>query len=521
MNILILVDKKGSAIDRLDQSIKKYNPHFDIRILDFHPKRPDLDQLENALPWWQWADIIHITYWKSGEKFKEMYPELWKNKRKILSHHNPYDLQKKDWQEDYKKIVVSNNSMHDAIPYAHLIPQGIDLDFWEYQEEYTKNKTVLMVVARIESKKGIREVAKVCKELGYKFILVGRISKMNYFKQIKEVNPDMEFRENITDEELKKTYYESAIHVCNSIDNFESGTMPILESMACGVPVLTRIVGHVPELYDEQNLEIIEGQPEDYESLKKKLKDFMDNSALRAKMREKAWQTVKLRPAQKMARMYSTLYYQTASKDPLVSVIMPTFDKPNVLAESLAKVVVQDYRNFEIIVVDSGNTSIKKLIDEFRKEVFQPIKYIRFDNKGEYTLAKARNMAAIEAEGKYLVFCDERIGMESDVISIFVSSLKNNPDSKVWIFGMKDDVEKGFVENLSIVSREQFIDLGMFNERIDCYGGMTQDIKTRFERNGFVFERVNAKAYSVAGTKSHRRKKEIVRSKYNIWKMYS
>jgi len=520
MKILILTDKNGSAIDILSQHIKRHNPHLDISIQSFHPKRPDIDQLEKAPKLWDEADLVHVAYWKSGEKFKELYPDKFKSKRKILCHYNPYDVDKKNWLKDYKKVVVGNETIQAKIPYAKLIPYCIDLEYWEYNPKYTEEKVVNMVVARIESKKGVVPVAKVCKELGYGFVLVGRISKMDYFRQIMEANPDTIFKENIGVDELKETYYQSAIHVCNSVDNFESGTLPILEAMACGVPVLTRVVGHVPELFNGDNMMVREEEPENEEELKAKLQELMENRPLREKLRDRAWQTVKNRPAWKYARQFSSLYYDIRSKKPLVSIITPTFDKPDVLIKNLAKSATQDYPNYEIVVVDSGNLSSKPVVDAFRKRIDVPIKYIRFENKGEYTLAKARNLAAVEAQGKYLVFDDERMGMEPNAVSVFVAAMEDK--EKTWLFGIKDDFEKGFVENFSCVKREEFMLYGMFNERIDAYGGMTQEVRTRFEKNGFVFEMINeARAYRIAGSKNKwKKRKEIIRSKYNIWKMY-
>ncbi|MBU1759384.1 MAG: glycosyltransferase, partial [Bacteroidetes bacterium] len=55
----------------------------------------------------------------------------------------------------------------------------------------------------------------------------------------------------------------------NSLFDFESGTLPILEAMACGVPVLTRNIGHVPDLFDGKNMVIREGEQNDVEDLKK------------------------------------------------------------------------------------------------------------------------------------------------------------------------------------------------------------------------------------------------------------
>ena len=518
MNILLLVDKSKSAIGRLADTVKLYNPHLNIKVLPLHPKRPDAIQLADVIEVWDMADVVHISYWKSGAKFKELYPERWGQKRKILWHHNPYDIDKDDWQEDYKRIVVHNSTIHSMIPYAHMIPQSIDLNFFEFNDDYTEENVVQMVIGRIEGKKGAREVAKACKELGYKFILVGKISKRDYFNQIMEVNPDTDFRENVSDEDLLKSYHESAIHVCNSVDNFESGTMPILEAMATGVAVLTRNIGHVPDLYDGANMVCRGGGTEDYEDLREELKNLMENRALRLKMREKAWETVKNRTPEKMARMFSSLYYQVnGEKKPLVSIIVPTLDKPKVLLECLARIANQDYKNIEVIVVDSGNNSVEILATGFRKHF--PVKYIRFENNGEYTLPKARNLGVIEAQGEYVLLCDERIGIEPTAISEFAAK---EPKNDVWLYGEKDGTAKGFVENFSFVKRETLIKYGMFNERIDCYGGASQEVRQRFGKHGVLFEIVTkAKANQIAKSGNFRnKKKDKARAKYILWKLY-
>ena len=518
MNILILVDKKKSAIALLAGLIKRYSPHHHITIQSFHPKRPDLDELENAPKLWEAADIVHVAYWKSGDKFKEMYPQLFASKRKILTHYNPYNVYERDWKEDYKRIIVPNNEMEEKIPYAKKIPMCIDLHFWEYNRDYTDSKAVLMVAGRIEGKKGIKEVAITCKNLGVPFNLVGRVSKGAYVNEVLQANPDTKFLENATDEQLRDMYYQSALYVCNSIDNFESGPLPVLEAMACGVPVISRLVGHVPELYNGGNMVLHTGNPEAVDELEKIIGDTLSSKPLRNNLREKAWWTVKNRNAEKMAREFSGVYYAVGNKSDLVSIITPTFDKPDILLKNLAASIAQDYANKEIIVVDSGNESVEPLVEEFRKQTKVPVKYIRFENNGEYTLPKARNMAIIESEGRYLCFCDERIAMEKTAVTEFMKYTQR----KTWLYGMKNEVEKGFVENFSFIARDEIIKLGMFNERVDAYGGASQELRERFGRNEVLFECIaSAKANTIAGSKNkYNKKKDIIKAKYTCWKLY-
>lgn len=542
MKIALVADKIGSAIDRLSQAIIKHNPHLDFECCYLHPKRPSVDEVTKVVKAVNECDILHIAYWKSGETLKQYVDWTALAKPKILFHYNPYNVDQPEINDQYDIVVVGNSTMRDALPSARLVNYGTDLSFWTYNEEYKEDGPVIMVVARIEGKKGVKEVAQACKKLKRKFVLVGRVSDPNYLQEIKDVNPEVEFRENVTDEELRVLYYQSALHVCNSQDNFESGTLPILEAMACGVPVLTRVVGHVPDLVgsaevvsnymNPQNVATRSGAPEDVEDLTKAISEMLTNPLLLKKMREKGWDTVKNWSDRKMARKVGRIYYD-AQRDgentPFVSIIMPTMlKKPEALIEALSKACLQDYKYTEIILVNSGVVEFD--IKEFARVAAEklgckipPIRYIKIDKRGgEYTLARARNTAIIEAQGDILVFCDERVGMDTRAVTAFVQGWA----SQSWQWGIKDDCEKGFVENFSCCSRSDLIENGMFNETVcSRYGAMTEDIRSRLEKRGWapwVFKlNRNAKAMAVSRTSGKAsRRADIIESKFTLYKTY-
>ena len=522
MKILIVVDKLDSAIDRLAKAVKRHVKHHEVQIFPVHPKRNDVNTIVEAQRLMAWADLIDIHYWRSGEVLRTSFPKEFEEKPRVLFHMNPYDADKEEVNKRYDAVVVGNTIINNKVPYAHLIPYGIDLDFFKFKKEYTEEKIVNMVVARIEGKKGIKEVAQVCKKLGYTLRLVGRVSKPDYMREVMEAGGKaVEFWENATDEKLREIYYQSAIHVCNSVDSFESGTLPILEAMACGVPVLTRSVGHVLDIYNGKNMVVRSGKQENLEDLEKTLKEMMENREWCLKMRQKAWDTVRNRDERIMVhrilKLYNQLYKPSKS---LVSIIIPTRDNPKGLVGALYGALTQDYDKCEVIVCDSGDVSVKPIIEKAKKKTELPIKYIHFPHKGNYTLAEARNRGVIEAEGDVLVFCDDRLQMDKRAVSAFMSAI----DERVWLWGEKDGAVKGFVENFSCVKRKELINGGMFNERIQWYGGMTQEIRTRFEKGrGFQFlyiQEAKAKSIMRAGSKA-RRRDDIREAKWTLFKMYS
>ena len=519
MKILIVVDKTGTAIDRLAQLVKKYLPQHQIKVRPIHPKRNDIDTLIEIQKLMIWCDILDIHYWKSGQVLRTSFPKEFEAKPRILFHMNPYNVIN-DENQYYSKIVVGNQTIQNNLPSAELIPYGIDLDFFKFNLNYTNKKIVNMAVSRIEKHKGVLEVAQACKKLGYGFHLVGRVSKSGYMREVMEAGRGIiKFWENATDEKVREVYYSSAVHVCNSVDFYESGTLPILENLACGVPVLTRNIGHVPDLYNGKNMIVRKGQYNDLDDLVKNLHDLMENEVQRLRLRKQGWQTVKNRNGRKMANQINQLYYDMVHKTyPLVSIIIPTRDNPEAFLQSFIGALKQDYPKFEIIVVDSGDISVEPIIKKAKKFSNVPIRYVKFAHRNAYTLAEARNRATILADGKYLLFCDDRIKMDATATTIFYE----NYQARSWLWGMKDGVIKGFVENFSFVSRRELIDKGMFNERMQFYGGMSQEIRTRFGNNGFNFVFIKqAKAKGIKRSKSKiKRYNDIIKAKFLLYQLY-
>lgn len=85
---------------------------------------------------------------------------------------------------------------------------------------------------------------------------------------------------------------------------------------------------------------------------------------------------------------------------PTVSIIIPTYNRANLISEAIDSVLAQTYRNFEIIVVDDGSTdNTKEVLSKYNGQ----IKYIYQDNKGG---AEARNNGIKNAQGEYIAFLD-------------------------------------------------------------------------------------------------------------------
>jgi len=510
MNILMIVDKKGSAIWRLAKGIQKNLPHFQIDVADVHPKRPDDEQIDFFYRKAKEADILDFEYWKTYTMLRENYPELM-NKKKFLAHYNPYNLFEEEWD---LPVTTCNKDMNSRLKSIY-VPLSIDTDLFQYKRDITNNKTIQMVSGRIESKKGVLPVAEACKALGYKLLLIGSISNREYFNKIMATGV-VEYRENVSDSDLVASYHESVVHVCNSIDNYESGTMPIIEAMLCGTPVLTRNVGHVPDLDNSKNMVIRDGEPEDINDLKKQLKDLVEDEKKRFDLRENAWNTAKTKGDVRRALKYEDMYWQMYSDKPLVSVIIPTFNRKEMLVDVISSVITQNYPAVEIVICDDGsNDGTKEMITAMQGKY--PIKYVNTQTPDEYNLAYARNLGVIEASGKYVMFLDDRYKLDQDCVSKMVEQCFPGR----WVYGNKHNNKETFVENFSMMERAEFIKAGMFNQSCKLYGFQSQELRERFRNQGFKLNFIeSAKCEILCGTKNRFKKKnEILKAKDILFKL--
>jgi len=85
---------------------------------------------------------------------------------------------------------------------------------------------------------------------------------------------------------------------------------------------------------------------------------------------------------------------------PLVSCIMPTFNRVNFVKQSIYYFLRQTYSNKELIIIDDGDRPVADLIPDDPR-----IKYMRLSSK--YSIGKKRNLACEIAEGEIIMCWDD------------------------------------------------------------------------------------------------------------------
>jgi glycosyltransferase involved in cell wall biosynthesis len=88
--------------------------------------------------------------------------------------------------------------------------------------------------------------------------------------------------------------------------------------------------------------------------------------------------------------------------NPIVSCIIPTCNRPNVVANAINSVLTQTYKVNDIIVVDDSSND---LTEQYLKKCNFPIKYIK--NSTRKGAQYSRNVGIYEAKGDFITFLDD------------------------------------------------------------------------------------------------------------------
>jgi len=73
LKVVCVVDKTGTALDRLAKQVIPYHDNIDYVVCDVHPKRPDPEQLDCFEREAMTADIIDYQYFRTAVMLRERY----------------------------------------------------------------------------------------------------------------------------------------------------------------------------------------------------------------------------------------------------------------------------------------------------------------------------------------------------------------------------------------------------------------------------------------------------------------
>jgi len=178
----------------------------------------------------------------------------------------------------------------------------------------------------------------------------------------------------------------------------------------------------------------------------------------------------------------SDLYKEIVKNGPLVSIIMPTYNRIDNVRESIQSVLDQSYTNWELLVIDDGSTDGTR--DFLENIIFdQRIKIISSNNNEGVSIA--RNKGLQNSEGKIIAYLDSDNQWTPDYLSIMVSyMLQSKIEIAYSAIRMKNDQGKmlyrGGLYNREKLINKNYIDLNSFchyKALYYRYGGFDETLK--------------------------------------------
>ena len=99
---------------------------------------------------------------------------------------------------------------------------------------------------------------------------------------------------------------------------------------------------------------------------------------------------------------------------PLLTVVIPVYNVEKYLKRCIDSILVQEWKNYDILLVDDGSTDNSPQICEDYAEAYDIISVIHKENGG---LSEARNTGISNAEGEYVYFLDSDDWIEPNTFS--------------------------------------------------------------------------------------------------------
>ena len=122
------------------------------------------------------------------------------------------------------------------------------------------------------------------------------------------------------------------------------------------------------------------------------------------------------------------------NSQPLVSIVLCTFNRAHMVRRAIASVLVQTYRNWELIIIDDGSSDNTATVVLPLVKSDPRMRYLRHPNKG---LARSRNVGIGLAGGEFVTFLDSDDEYREDHLAVRVSLAQRKPSVTLWHGGIE------------------------------------------------------------------------------------
>lgn len=120
------------------------------------------------------------------------------------------------------------------------------------------------------------------------------------------------------------------------------------------------------------------------------------------------------------------------------SVVIPLYNKEHYIVQALESVLVQTYRDFEVIVVDDGSKD--RSLELARSVASEKLRLLSQPNQG---VSVARNTGIANARGEYIAFLDADDEWEPEYLQTISGLIRKYPQSDIFVTAYRVDLGGG------------------------------------------------------------------------------
>jgi len=153
----------------------------------------------------------------------------------------------KEYNDSTYYVAISDSDKCAELDYISTIHHGIDLDQFPFQQ---KQGDYLLFFGRIHPDKGVHDAIEIARRTGLRLVIAGIVQDEAYFKEQVEPHIDgsmVEYIGSVGPEQRQKVLG-GALALLHPIYFDEPFGLSVVESMACGTPVIAYERGSMPEI---------------------------------------------------------------------------------------------------------------------------------------------------------------------------------------------------------------------------------------------------------------------------------